>query len=907
MDEHEWKKIQPVMVHYARRDIRTSSTHQKYRSLPKFKWATFLREKLWELSKLPCTWNFKNKKVDGENNISLFGKCSQCQRETIIKTEAISEKTVRFTCDILTCKEENVPHNPKKKSKLTPYKRGKLAKILQYKPAVVVQKELAAKLIKDPNQVCPPVLPSLAALRQIKYEKRQSKRLHAHPILSILMMTQEVQNFIREVTLIPCFHLYYWSDQQIEYYTNYCNSFSKVTITVDATGSFFQAIKLPDGTTLTKRLFVYIGMIASDSIKSTPIFQMVTDSHNKDSIAAWLKKWLIQVRSPPHEIITDDSSALIAANVSAFTTFSSIKDYVKRSVLVLSGRNYALPEVFIRLDTSHFIKTIYNLRCFENRDINVKMLYVRCILYMKECESFQQIKTLITDVVRLCLTEYDNPENPVSVYIQKISCTLGNTTYTEPNEDTDEKENIHENIILDDDDGLLSWFDEIVEREKSLDKTKSSSESQNSFYMPHLITTLKRLLLKLPLWSNIMCPLYKSQNKVPTSSAIESYFKTMKNLLFTTRSKKYNIDEYLNMHYDYLLGEIKIALNCLNNFADIVDKKEKNIKRKRGKTRKRKMLPFENKCCKKEKPSVTKTFLNDSVFSVIPTYVENWRGEGVPKDDSANKPVNIMFLKNSNFTVQDISEKNIKLTNTCAFDSVFFLLAHGFKEYSCIRDLFDNNCRNRDITAFLQILCNSDNNSEEANKLRIRIASIHFKNNHYDCECNAAFIYEHVLNDIIFSASSVSNCSNSACINSTPSRRKHVFIPLNLDIINIFTISNLEDSIIIHDWENKQCRKCNEVVLFHYTLSKIVTFDLNGTQMVFLHEVPKSIIIKQNIYKLLGAVEYVPPILGTIGHYKCHIIRNSGMLCYDDNKSKLEESTNDSVYIHFLTYVLVEV
>lgn len=172
------------------------------------------------------------------------------------------------------------------------------------------------------------------------------------------------------------------------------------------------------------------------------------------------------------------------------------------------------------------------------------MLYVRCILYMKECESFQQIKTLITDVVRLCLTEYDNPENPVSVYIQKISCTLGNTTYTEPNEDTDEKENIHENIILDDDDGLLSWFDEIVEREKSLDKTKSSSESQNSFYMPHLITTLKRLLLKLPLWSNIMCPLYKSQNKVPTSSAIESYFKTMKNLLFTTRSKKYNIDEY---------------------------------------------------------------------------------------------------------------------------------------------------------------------------------------------------------------------------------------------------------------------------------------------------------------------------------------------------------------------------
>lgn len=62
-----------------------------------------------------------------------------------------------------------------------------------------------------------------------------------------------------------------------------------MTITVDATGSFFQAIKLPDGTTLTKRLFVYIGMIASDSIKSTPIFQMVTDSHNKDSIAAWLK------------------------------------------------------------------------------------------------------------------------------------------------------------------------------------------------------------------------------------------------------------------------------------------------------------------------------------------------------------------------------------------------------------------------------------------------------------------------------------------------------------------------------------------------------------------------------------------------------------------------------------------
>jgi hypothetical protein len=76
-------------------------------------------------------------------------------------------------------------------------------------------------------------------------------------------------------------------------YKAYCEKFEKVTITLDATGSFFEAICLPDGTSVTKTLFLYTVLTkANVNLKSATVCQMVTDSHSSKPILDGLQKWL---------------------------------------------------------------------------------------------------------------------------------------------------------------------------------------------------------------------------------------------------------------------------------------------------------------------------------------------------------------------------------------------------------------------------------------------------------------------------------------------------------------------------------------------------------------------------------------------------------------------------------------
>lgn len=77
------------------------------------------------------------------------------------------------------------------------------------------------------------------------------------------------------------------------------------------------------------------------------------------------------------------------------------------------------------------------------------------------------------------------------------------------------------------------------------------------------MSEFRRILGKLPLWSNLLCSFFKADNTVPSSSGIESYFKTLKKLLFKTKLQKYRIDEFIKIHSQYLDGEIALTKNDL--------------------------------------------------------------------------------------------------------------------------------------------------------------------------------------------------------------------------------------------------------------------------------------------------------------------------------------------------------
>ncbi|KAH9634044.1 hypothetical protein HF086_001246 [Spodoptera exigua] len=409
MDLYDWKKIQPLYAYQRRTG---TNTYKKYRTMPKFKWSNLLKENIYKYTKLPCTWTLKREKVVN-NKIFVKGNCSQCTACVQIKSYATTDKIHTIFCKITNI-DKNIKHNPKKKFKLTPYKRQQLAKILKYKSAIVVHNELASTIIgdkKDENEVSSiPALPSLAALRQIKSEVRKGQWFDSNPIISLLAMARSThKNIIRSLSVHPNFFVYYWSEEQIDYYNQYLRKFERVTVTIDATGSFFQTMRLADGTKITKRLFLYAGLITGNlKLKSVPVLQMVTDAHGKQSILYWLNQWKRSIHRTPHEIISDDSSALVAASTEAFTVFSSTKEYIKNLFSILEGETSDVPSTFIRLDSSHFIKTLHNLKCFNDVDPRIKYFYIRCIMFLKKCEDFEIAKEVILDMIRVCLCQYDD-------------------------------------------------------------------------------------------------------------------------------------------------------------------------------------------------------------------------------------------------------------------------------------------------------------------------------------------------------------------------------------------------------------------------------------------------------------------------------------------------------------------
>lgn len=143
-----------------------------------------LKENIWTHSKLPCT---KKNKIE-DHIINLHGKCAQCCAEINLSNQKMTDKIVKFLCNVRHF-DVKFKHKPKTKSKLTPYRRQKLAKELRYKPDVMVHNELASKLIESEDYKSSPILPSISSLIKIKSDVRLEHLPHNNPIISLLMLT----------------------------------------------------------------------------------------------------------------------------------------------------------------------------------------------------------------------------------------------------------------------------------------------------------------------------------------------------------------------------------------------------------------------------------------------------------------------------------------------------------------------------------------------------------------------------------------------------------------------------------------------------------------------------------------------------------------------------------------------
>lgn len=896
LDIYDWKKLQPLNVLYKRNDLRTCTPFKKYKILPKYKWVDILREKIWLISRLPCTWNFKSYKVESEHHILVKGQCSQCSAFTKIACQKITDNIIEGQCQI-TVGEKNKKHDPRKKYRMNALVRRKLAKKLKHDSASLVHKQLAAKMSKQGITDTAPVIPTLNALRKIKYEERKRMWLHNNVILSILTMAVTKPIFLRDIHFFPRIHIYYWTDEQQQYCREYQSCFQRLTITLDATGSIFQPLKLPNGYELSKRLFLYVIILINQFDVCVPLCQMITDSHDTASVSAWLLQWLKNVRCHPDEVITDDSSALVAANVRTFSDFTCVKDYLLRCFSILNGNKEELPKTFIRLDTSHFIKTLYNLNCFENVDTKIKMYYIHCIRYIKECQDFALVKEIITKMIKLCLhqNDFENDDSGLKESKQNLDNLLNSHKYADF-KNVDQNEEFEYDQIVIDDAGvrdIVAWFDLLVDNEKKSNPANSYVGKSSSYYLPLFIPTLKRLFIKLPLWSNVMCSYFKSETLNASSSCVESYFRTLKQLVFKTKIARQRIDEYLQHHYDYIKGELHLALNQLKNLGSTTLLKSKSRRTRRAMTKniyKKEKVNPKKQIQQKQKELY---FSSDSIFSDRPSYLENWRGESnthnrLKKDDE------IVIIRNGNLALKESSG----YFNTCAFDSAFYLIGQACIRSSAFKS-FLSELKGDCVINYIFMLLNGAHDIEQIYNCRSEITKTFFQNK--DCSCNVAYIFEKIFIKYFTSAQYLKTCTNC---NYIQLKRDHVFILINLDILKLFGISSLEEAICFDEKINTMCQKCDTQLKGELKLGEIITFDLNGAaDSVLLTELPITINIKDNYYFLVGTIEFIP---GTkIGHYKCHFLNNNTYFCYDDNSFKIDISTSKKICLHSVSYIRV--
>lgn len=136
-------------------------------------------------------------------------------------------------------------------------------------------------------------------------------------------------------------------------------------------------------------------------------------------------------------------------------------------------------------------------------------------------------------------------------------------------------------LYIDESDSNTNWIDDIIseitanENDFDLDASRST---ENMFYLPDLAEYLQKLCGRLPLWSAVMKPHFKSPKILASSSNVESNFNIIKNVIMKDTRLPVRIDAFLQKYLKAINGSTKLAIaNYPNNKGILEEFNEVNI------------------------------------------------------------------------------------------------------------------------------------------------------------------------------------------------------------------------------------------------------------------------------------------------------------------------------------------
>lgn len=291
---------------------------------------------------MPCCLTFKRAQVKTNSFpfINIVGHCTSCNSNFrgFIELEPRENARAVFKCfysgDFKNCNTKD-KRRMIGKTKLSAY--DEVCK--RNASATLYRNVAAAKIMKfgDPE---PSHLPTLNALRIMKCKDRKKDYIHDNPIIAInvMMHSPQFKETIRALGYEP-FYVYYWMLSQIQVYNTYCKEQNYTKICIDATGSVVKKLARPFNAT-SGHIFLYeIAILDEISNMQYSVCNMLSETHDNNSIHNWLTSWIRSGALSPKEVICDHSIALLSACVRAFTQYSSLIDYLNTcGILVLNKK-----------------------------------------------------------------------------------------------------------------------------------------------------------------------------------------------------------------------------------------------------------------------------------------------------------------------------------------------------------------------------------------------------------------------------------------------------------------------------------------------------------------------------------------------------------------------------------------
>lgn len=313
-------------------------------------------------------------------------------------------------------------------------------------------------------------------------------------------------------------------------------------IYIDATGSIIKKFQRPDSCK-SRHIFIYNCVINCGNTGLFPVCQMLSESHNTNSIQFWLAEWIRSDAPYLKEIICDFSRALLTAAIRCFTGHLTITSYSD------ACKNEKMPACYLRIDVAHFIKKYSNF--FKNTRPRIKKFYLVMLGQLIMCRNVEMAEEILTAILTITRSETEGfteeneptPCEECKINIQRLLTSDDITDKIEANtshiDDYDE----------DEEDTTNSWYQWATLIDKKVQiKINVIGNRENAHYMPAFANKLIDDMKFFPSWSCV-CRDKFGYGRIPASSAsVEGEFNIIKNIFLKNETTPMRADVFVIKH-----------------------------------------------------------------------------------------------------------------------------------------------------------------------------------------------------------------------------------------------------------------------------------------------------------------------------------------------------------------------